>query len=106
MKPRLMALLLGGLVGLALASPLSALAEDDNDHDLARDLYEQGEIESLYDILRIVREHAPGDIVAVDLVRMADKWVYRFQIVAADGRRSTLDVDARAATLMGDGAGD
>jgi uncharacterized membrane protein YkoI len=97
-----------GLAGLILAQPLAAYTEsdDDGDHDRARDLYERGEIRGLADILDIVRAQAPGDIVAVDLVRKGNKWVYRLQIVAADGRRKIIDVDAGAGVIMRDGVGD
>jgi uncharacterized membrane protein YkoI len=97
-----------GLAGLVLAQPLAvhADADDDGDHDRARDLYEHGEIRGLSNILDIVRAQAPGDIVAVDLIRKADKWVYRFQVVGVDGRRKTVDVDAGAGVIMRDGEGD
>ncbi|ESY68605.1 peptidase M4 [Mesorhizobium sp. LNHC232B00] len=97
-----------GLAGLVLAQPLAARADedDDGDHDRARDLYEHGEIKGLSNILDIVRAQAPGDIVAVDLIRKANKWVYRFQVVGADGRRKTVDVDAGAGVIMREGEGD
>ncbi|WP_225248324.1 PepSY domain-containing protein [Mesorhizobium sp. J8] len=84
-----------GVAVLVLASPLAARAQDDDDdHDRARDLHERGEIEGLADILAVVRAKAPGEIVAVDLIRTGGKWVYRFQVIAADGRRRIVDVDA------------
>lgn len=90
-----------GLAGLVLAMPLASRADDDDsDHDRARDLYEHGEIQALASILDIVRANAPGDIVAVDLIRVANRWVYRFQIVAVDGRRRIVDVDAGAGVVM------
>lgn len=97
-----------GLAGLVLTQPLTARADedDDGDHDRARDLYEHGEIKGLSNILDIVRAQAPGDIVAVDLIRKANKWVYRFQVVGADGRRKTVDVDAGAGVIMREGEGD
>jgi uncharacterized membrane protein YkoI len=110
MKTMLKRLTAAGLAVLALSMPAVVRADDDrdhdHDHDRARELYEHGEIHALSDILRIVSERAPGDVVGVDLVRQGDRWVYRFQIVAFDGRRLTLDVDAKAATVMRDGAGD
>ncbi|MDX8530804.1 hypothetical protein RFM42_07430 [Mesorhizobium sp. VK25D] len=97
MKTVLTLLAVLGVAGLMLATPLAARAEDDDgDHDRARDLYERGEIEGLADIMAVVRAKAPGEIVAVDLIRAGDKWVYRFQVIAADGRRRVVDVDARA----------
>jgi uncharacterized membrane protein YkoI len=79
----------------ALALPLPAAARDhDHDHDRARDLYERGEIHSLREIMRAVAARLQGDVVAVDLLPVGDRWVYRFQVVTADGRRTTVDVDA------------
>lgn len=97
-----------GLSGLVLAQPLAARADedDDGDHDRARDLYEHGEIKGLANILDIVRAKAPGDIVAVDLMRLDNKWVYRFQVVDADGRRKTVEVEAGAGVIMRDGESD
>ncbi|TJW07555.1 MAG: hypothetical protein E5W82_22840 [Mesorhizobium sp.] len=97
-----------GLVGLVLVQPLAARADDDDDddHDRARNLYEHGQIRGLSNILDIVRAQAPGDIIAVDLIRKSNKWVYRFQIVATDGRRTIVDVDAGAGVIMRDGVGD
>lgn len=102
MKSPLKCLAMVGLYGLVLAGPLAAHADgdDDGDHDRARDLYERGEIKGLSNILAVVRAEAPGDIVAVDFIRMGDRWVYRFQVVAADGRRTIVDVDAGAGVLM------
>lgn len=93
---------------LVLVQPLAACAEndDDGDHDRARDLHERGEIRGLADILDIVRAQAPGDIIAVELVRRSDKWVYRLQIVAPDGRRNVVDVDAGAGVIMNNGEND
>ncbi|MER9371100.1 PepSY domain-containing protein [Mesorhizobium sp. M0491] len=97
-----------GLAGLVLATPVTGRADedDDGDHDRARDLYEHGEIKGLANILDVVRAKAPGDVVAVDLIRKADRWVYRFQVVGTDGRRKTVDVDAGAGVIMRDGGGD
>ena len=108
MRAILKRLVLVGLAGLVLAQPLGARADedDDGDHDRARDLYERGEIRGLSNILDIVRAQAPGDIVAVDLIRKGNKWVYRFQIVAADGHRKIVDVDAGAGIIMRGREGD
>lgn len=97
-----------GLAGLVLVQLVAARADedDDGDHDRARDLYEHGQIRGLSSILEIVRAQAPGDIVAVDLIRKANKWVYRFQVVGADGRRKTVDVDAGAGVIMREGEKD
>lgn len=104
-KTVLMRLAALGVAGLVLAMPSAVRAQDDDgDHDRARDLYERGEIEGLADIMAVVRAKAPGEIVAVDLIQAGGKWVYRFQVIAADGRRRIVDVDAEAGgVLSGEG---
>jgi uncharacterized membrane protein YkoI len=108
MKTVLKHLTMLGLCGFVLGWPLAAHADmdDDGDHDRARDLYERGVIKGLSNILSVVHAAAPGDIVAVDFIRMRGRWVYRFQIVAADGRRRVVDVDAGAGVLMRGEGGD
>ena len=103
---RLEQLAIAGFAALVLSSPMIVRAYEDHDHDRAHDLYEHGEIRALSEILRIVRDRAPGDIVALDLVRLGEKWIYRFQIVGPDGRRTTVDVDAGAGTVMRNGTGE
>lgn len=102
MKTGLKRLAAAALAGVVLAAPVMARADDDDDHDLARDLYEHGKIHALADILRIVGRQAPGEVVSVDLVQAGDKWVYRVQVVAANGRRTIVDVDAGKGALMRD----
>ncbi|MBN9548693.1 MAG: hypothetical protein J0H31_07385 [Alphaproteobacteria bacterium] len=94
-----------GVAALVLVAPSAVWAQDDDgDHDRARDLYERGEIEGLADIMAVVRAKAPGEIVAVDLIRAGGKWIYRFQVVAADGMRRIVDVDAGGGgVLSGEG---
>ena len=72
MKPILKHLATASLVGLVLLRPFHARADedDDGDHDRARDLYERGEIKGLANILGVVHADAPGDIVAVDFIRI------------------------------------
>jgi uncharacterized membrane protein YkoI len=99
MKTSLKRLAIGTLAAFVLCTPLAARADEDGDHDLARDLYEDGEIHALAEILRIVNQQAPGDIVAVDLIKRGDRWIYQFQVVASDGRRTIVDVDAGLGTI-------
>ena len=83
-----------------VAMPLAARADDDgdhdqdHDHDFARDLYEQGEIRALRDVLRALQQDVQGDVVAVELLQVSGTWTYRFQVIAPDGRRQTVDIDA------------
>lgn len=108
MGKRLKRALVAGLAVLALLGPSAAFAgrDGDGDHDLARDLHEGGEIRALSEILRQIAQEVPGDIVAVDLVRDGGKWVYRVQIVSADGQRHIVDIDAGAGTELHDAGRD
>jgi len=105
MTTRLKTLAIGGLAALVAGLPFAAVADQDGDHDRARELYERGEIHALDDIMRTVGERVLGDIVAVDLIQLGDKWIYRFQIVATDGHRMTVDVDAGAGAFIRSGTG-
>ncbi len=114
MRIGLRRLVILGIAAVALAVPLAATTvlaqaaapaaadDDDDDHDLARDLHEGGEIRALSEILRKVGEQVPGEIVAVNLVRVRDSWVYRIQVVTSDGRRTIVDVDAGKGTMFDD----
>ena len=98
--------------GILLATVLAAgpaAADDhghgrgngDDDHDLARELYEHGDIKPLSQILAAVSTHVPGDVVAIDLIQNKDdSWTYVVQVVTADGRRVVVNVDAASATVI------
>jgi uncharacterized membrane protein YkoI len=82
------------------AAPVGARADEDFDHDLARDLHERGEILSFQQIARAALRAIPGDIVGVGLKQIGQRWTYVIQIVDAAGHRVTLDIDAESATLL------
>lgn len=105
MTSRSSSLLAVALIGVALATASPVRADDDDDHDLARELYEHGEILSLPEILKLVAERIPGQVIAIDLVRDGERWIYRLQIVTSDGRRLRIDVDAARASLIDNAAG-
>lgn len=95
------------LVAFALLVPTAALADEgEDDHEVARELYEHGDIKSLEDILAKLKRDTPGDVVGIDLTRAGDRWVYRFQVIGADGRRSIVDVDAGSVQASGQGSDD
>lgn len=106
MRVSLKLVVMAGLSALVLSMPLAVRADDDDDHDLARDLHEQGQIRALSDILGTVGNRIPGDIVAIDLVRQHERWVYRLQVVTGDGERKTVNVDASDGTILRPEGGD
>jgi uncharacterized membrane protein YkoI len=83
-----------------MATLTAVCADEDSDHDLARDLHERGEIRSFEEIARIARQTVPGDIVSVTLQQSGPHWTYAIQIVDPVGHRLTLDFDAESAKLL------
>jgi uncharacterized membrane protein YkoI len=79
---------------------IAAAADEDADHDLARDLHEKGEILSFEQIAQAAHRVVPGDIVGVGLQRNSRGWTYVIRIVDAAGHRVTLDIDAESAKLV------
>ena len=87
--------------GPALADGHGRHGSEDDDHDLARELYEHGEIKPLEQVLAAVAAHVPGDVVAVDLIQdKDDHWIYVVQVITADGKRVVVDVNAVDATIV------
>ena len=100
------------LIVLALGAMLSGAAlpahadEGEDEHEVARELYEHGQIASLEAVLARLRQTNAGEVVGVDLIRLGDKWVYRFQVIAPDGRRELIDIDAGPASSTPDNGDD
>jgi uncharacterized membrane protein YkoI len=96
--------LMAGLLmaGLALPGPAAAerfVAKDSikgRDHDAARQGVRSGEIISYPEVRRIVQSRYPGQILDTELKELVPgQKVYRVLVLASDGRRITVWVDAR-----------
>ena len=84
---------------MALISALALLAtaaraDDDHDHEVARQAVARGEIKSLTDILQAVRGKLPGEVAGVKLERKHGRPIYEFRVVGAQGRLLEVHVDA------------
>lgn len=101
MKTRYLGPILVAVVAMLGPNVAGVLADEQgDDHDRARELYEHGEVHSLYDVLKSVEKRLDGDVVSIELVQTGDRWVYRFQVIDKDGRRSVVDVDAGSDTTL------
>ncbi|MDR3470980.1 MAG: hypothetical protein P4M09_04735 [Devosia sp.] len=99
--------IVAALVVLVTIAPAMARADEgEDDHEVARELYERGTIKPLEDILGRLKQQTAGDVVAIDLVGVGDRWVYRFQVIAPDGHRSIVDLDAGPMVASGRGGDD
>jgi len=80
---------------LAMLSAVGGrLAFADGDHDRARDLYAHGDIEGLGSVLKRAAADTPGDVVGIDLVQRDGIWVYRLDILGADGHKRIVEMNA------------
>ncbi|HVX99318.1 MAG TPA: PepSY domain-containing protein [Pseudorhodoplanes sp.] len=90
----LRAIALAAAVIVAPTAPAHA-----RDHDDARRAVEAGEARPLTEILEMVKDKLPGEIVRVHLERQHDLWVYEFRVVGGQGRVFEVHVDARSGEI-------
>jgi len=55
----------------------------------------RGEIRPLDEVLRVVSERFPGEVIEIEPERHGPRWVYEIKVLGNDGRRRTIVVDAR-----------
>jgi len=92
------------LLLLAMQSA-GALAGDDDkrckrDQDCALGAVERGEIRSFAEVLESVRQQVKGQIVKVELERDDGLWVYKIKLLADDGRRKKIEVNAKTLSIL------
>lgn len=88
------------LVDTAVASPDEHEHRHAHDHDRARAALSRGEVRPLAEILALVSTAVPGDVVEVELEREHGRWVYELKVIATDGRRLEVLVDAADGMLL------
>jgi uncharacterized membrane protein YkoI len=85
---------------LCLAAALIALAgtaahaDDDSDHELARQLHQQGRILALADVMKAVQVEVPGEVLEVEFEAEHGTYVYEFKILRSDGKVQEVEADA------------
>jgi len=89
------------LLCLVALSPGPASASG-GDQDRARLALERGEIRPLDEVLRAVRDKAPGDVVSLDLKRDDGRWIYKLKVLAGSGKRRTVEIDAKSLQIVDD----
>lgn len=90
----LIALLLSVLLPIA-----SARANDDDDHERAREALRRGEILSLEQILAM---HARADerLIEVEIERKGRRWEYELELLGDNGRVRELEIDGASGRLL------
>ncbi len=85
---------------LTLLVPIgSAGANDDDDHERAREAVRRGEILSLEQILAV---HArPGErLIEVEIERKGRRWEYELELLGDNGRVRELEIDGASGRLL------
>ncbi len=80
--------------------PVSIAVADDDDHIEARALLQRGEIVPLAQILDVVRQRVPGDVIEVELERDDGLWEYEVKVLTPTGIVRKLTLDARNASVL------
>jgi uncharacterized membrane protein YkoI len=93
-----------GLIIVSVLSPLPLLANsaqaDSRTQDELREDVERGSIRPLSDILTVVREKLPGEVVKVEVEHHGADWVYELRVLDRQGRIFKVYVDARTAQIQ------
>ena len=71
-----------------------------SDQDEARDAVRKGKIMPLTAILEIVTKREPGTVMEVELETKDSKLTYRIEVLAANGRRREIRLDARNGDVL------
>lgn len=80
--------------------PVSLAVADDDDHVEARALLQRGEIVPLAQVLDVVRQRVPGDVIEVELERDDGLWEYEVKVLTPTGIVRKLTLDARNASVL------
>jgi uncharacterized membrane protein YkoI len=85
----------------ALACSATGARADDRKHDqdMVRQAVERGEIKTLADILTVVRNKLPGEVVRVKIEQKRSRWYYELRVADAKGRLFEVYVDAQTGAI-------
>lgn len=85
----------------------AGMADNERDHDRARQALEAGEVLPLRTILERVEREYPGQVVDIELERENEHkngpegWVYKIKLLRSGGALVRLKVDARTGAVIG-----
>jgi uncharacterized membrane protein YkoI len=89
------------LVGLLAQTPALAQEDPEPDHEQAREALQRKEILPLDQVLSVIRDRVPGEIVEIELEREQNRWIYEVEIIDEAGRMRDVLVDAKNAEIIG-----
>ena len=95
--------LIVGLFFTLAAAPVAApaIADDDLDHELARQALSEGRIRPLTEILETLKTEFPGQILGVELEsKGVNSFIYEFKVLTPDGKLKEVKVDAATSKIL------
>lgn len=95
--------LIVGLLFTLVAAPVAApaIADDDLDHELARQALSEGRIRPLTEILETLKTEFPGQILGVELEsKGVNSFIYEFKVLTPDGKLKEVKVDAATSKIL------
>jgi uncharacterized membrane protein YkoI len=101
MKPILLRTLAATtLLAVAMLGVFSAARSGDDrkpsEHDAVREAVKRGEVLPLSQVLDIVEQHLPGEVLEVELEHEHQQLVYEIKVLADSGRIRKIEIDARS----------
>jgi uncharacterized membrane protein YkoI len=94
-----LALLVAAALVATTPLPVGARDQDELHRDEVRQAVEAGDIRSLTDILKAIRDKLPGEVTGVEIEHEKDRWRYELRVVDGQGRLFEVYVDARSAEI-------
>lgn len=88
------------LIAVVALSPVSTVLAGKDDHVEARRLLQRGEILPLAQILKIVSNRVPGDVIEVELEREDRGWEYDVKVLTATGLVRKITLNARNGAVV------
>ncbi len=86
------------LSSMLVLVPVLTLA--DNDHDLARELKQAGDILPLEQVLEKVQQLHPGHVLEVELEKEEQRYIYEIETVDKKGSVWEMQFDAKTGELL------
>lgn len=74
--------------------------DDNHSYDQARRALDRGEVLPLSEVIKHLRRHNKGDIVATEYEYEFDNWVYEFKLIDEQGSMSMVHINARDGSLV------
>jgi uncharacterized membrane protein YkoI len=75
-------------------------AHSEEDHDIARQAVERGELLPLTKILAAAEREYPGRVLEVELEREDGRYLYEIEVLTKNGRVVELTYDGRTGELL------